>query len=113
MIPINVIFKLIKNNPDSRSISIKMCRQNAQTPIDEYPSLKVSYDKLDFSSLYNLRESLRHLTMNQALMQLLDEEILPENESTDELDSLDLNQCLNKVISLPCDEHGFMQEIEL
>ena len=113
MIPINIIFKVTSNNKIDKSISIKSCRQNSPKPIDEYPSIRVSYDKLDFSSVYNLQESIRDIATNQALMQLSEESILEDNRSDEEIDSVDIDAIIDKVLVFPNEKEGMMQEIEL
>ena len=113
MIPINIIFKVTSNNKIDKSISIKSCRQNSPKPIDEYPSIRVSYDKLDFSSVYNLQESIRDIATNQALMQLSEENTLKYNMSDEEIDSVDIDAIIDKVLVFPNENEGMMQEIEL
>tara|TARA_B100000282_G_scaffold86445_1_gene60258 strand:- start:65 stop:406 length:342 start_codon:yes stop_codon:yes gene_type:complete len=113
MIPINIIFKVTSNNKIDKSISIKSCRQNSPKPIDEYPSIRVSYDKLDFSSVYNLQESIRDIATNQALMQLSEESTLEDNKSDEEIDSVDIDVMIDKVLVFPNEKEGMMQEIEL
>ena len=113
MIPINVIFKVIKHNPDDKSISIKMCRQNAPKPIDDYPSLRVSYNHLDFSSVYNLQESLRVLVSDNALKLLIDEPTLPENKSHKEVESLDFNDLVGDVVAIPFGTDNDLNRVEL
>ena len=113
MIPINIIFKVIKNNPDDQSIEIKMCRQNSQKPIDDYPTLRLSYDRLDFSSVYNFQESLRDVVSDRSLMYLIEEPIISENESSNEIESLDLNDLVDKIISIPYGADNKLNEIEL
>tara|TARA_Y100001972_G_C7658925_1_gene332067 strand:- start:227 stop:568 length:342 start_codon:yes stop_codon:yes gene_type:complete len=113
MIPINIIFKIIKYNENDKSILIKTCRQNSPKPIDEYPSMRISLDKLDFSSVYNLQESLRDIATNQSIMQLSHESTLPDNECDDELDSVDMDDIIDKILVFPNKEEGMMQQIEL
>ena len=113
MIPINIIFKVTSNNKIDKSISIKSCRQNSPKSIDEYPSIRVSYDKLDFSSVYNLQESIRDIATNQALMQLSEESILEDNRSDEEIDSVDIDAIIDKVLVFPNEKEGMMQQIEL
>ena len=113
MIPINIIFKVIKHNPDDKSISIKMCRQNAPKPIDDYPSLRVSYNHLDFSSVYNLQESLRLVVSDNALKLLLSEPILSDNKSYKEIESLDLNDLVGEVVAIPYGTDNELHQIEL
>ena len=98
MIPINIIFKVIKNNPDDQSIEIKMCRQNSPKPID---------------GLYNFQESLRDIVSDRALMYFLEEPIISENESSNEIESLDLDDLVDKVISVPYGPNNELNEIQL
>ena len=113
MIPINIIYKVIENNRIDKSITLKSCRQNSPKSIDEYPSFRVSYDKLDFSSVYNLQESLRDIVTNQVLMQLSEEQTIHTNQSDNELDSIDIDDIIDKILVFPNDDEGIMQEIEL
>ena len=113
MIPINIIFKIVRNNPDTRSINIKMCRQNAPKSIDDYPSFRVSYDNLDFSNVYNLQESLRVLVSDNALKLLIDEPTLPENKSYKEVESLDLNDLVGDVVAIPFGTDYDLNRVEL
>ena len=113
MIPINIIFKVTSNNKIDKSISIKTCRQNSPKPLDDYPSIRIEYDKLDFSSVYNLQESLRDIATNYSLMQLSYESTLPENECDEELDSVDMDDIIDKILVFPNKEEGMMQQIEL
>jgi len=113
MIPINIIFKVIKNDKIDRCIIIKSCRQNSPKPIDECSSIRVSYDNLDFSSVYNLKESLRNIATNHALMQLLYENTLEDNKTLDELDDIDLDNIIDKLLVFLNEDEGIMQEVEL
>jgi len=113
MISINIIYKVIENNRIDKSITLKSCRQNSPKLIDEYPSIRVSYDSLDFSSVYNLQESLRDIATNQALMQLSEEDTLHNNQSDDELDSIDIDDIIDKILVFPNEDEGMMQQIEL
>ena len=113
MIPINIIFKVVKNNPDDQSIEIKMCRQNSSRPIDDYVPIRVSYDRFDFSSLYNFEESIRELVSDRSLMYLIQEPTLPENKSSSEIESIDFDDLVDKVIAIPYGTDNELNEIEL
>lgn len=112
-VPISVIFKITKNNPEKKLFHIKMCRQNLHKPIDEVTPLVVPYDRLDFSSIDNLQESLRTLASYEVLSQLQRESVIPENESKSEVESLDLNDLVNQVISVPFGFDNELQQINL
>ena len=113
MIPINIIFKVISNNQIDKSISIKTCRQNSPKSLDEYPSIRIEYDKLDFSSVYNLQESLRDIATNQALMQFREEKILDENQTDEIIDELDIDGLVGKIVKISYVDMGLMREIIL
>ena len=111
--PINVFFKIVRNRPELNKINIKMCRQNSPRPIDDYPSYCVSYDKLDFSNLYNFQESLRVIVSDNALQFLMQEPIIPENESSKEVETLDLEDMVGEIITIPFGFDNKLKEIEL
>ena len=46
-------------------------------------------------------------------MQLCNESTLPDNRSDDELDSVDINAIIDKVLVFPNEKEGMMQQIEL
>jgi len=112
-LPISIIFKIVKNNPERKKFNIKICRQNSQVPIDDIASMSVSYRKLDFSSIDNLQESLRTLATNEVLSQLRNEKMIPENQSNSEVDSLDLDDLVGKSVSVPFGYWNNLREIDL
>ena len=113
MIPVNIIFKIIENIPEKKLFVIKVCRQNSPKPIDKHRRLAISYDRLDFSDLYNFEESIRTLISNQCLADLCKEPILKENESQAEVESMDIDSLLDKVIAIPFGFENELREIEL
>ena len=46
-------------------------------------------------------------------MQLSEEHIIHTNQSDDELDSIDIDDIIDKILVFPNDDEGIMQEIEL
>jgi hypothetical protein len=112
-VPINIIFKVTENNPKQRQVHIKMCRQNLHKPIDEVAALVVPYDRLDFSSVDNLEASLRTIVSYKVLSDLQNESIIPENESNSEIESLDLDDLVGEVISVPFGFDNKLQKIDL
>ena len=113
MIPVNIIFKVTKHNPDDKSIEIKSCCQNSSKPIDEYPTVRVEYRQLDFSSTYNLQESIRSVATDQAIKQFRDEKILDENQTDEIVDGLDIDGLVGKIVKISHNDMGLMREIIL
>tara|TARA_B100000212_G_C27335871_1_gene516799 strand:+ start:981 stop:1322 length:342 start_codon:yes stop_codon:yes gene_type:complete len=113
MIPVNIIFKIIENNPEKEMIIIKSCRQNSPKSIDNCKKVAISYSKLDFSDLYNFEESIRTLLSKRCLADLCEEPVLKENESQAEIESMDINSLLDKVIAIPFGFENDLKEIEL
>ena len=112
-VPVNIIFKVTKNNPEQRQVHIKMCRQSLHKPIYEVAALVVPYDRLDFSSVDNLEASLRTIVSYKVLSDLQNESIIPENESNSEIESLDLDDLIGEVISVPFGFDNELQKIDL
>ena len=113
VIPVNIIFKIIENDPGKGMIIIKSCRQNSPKSIDKCKKVAISYDKLDFSDLYNFEESIRTLLSKRCLADLCKEPILKENESQAEVESMDIDSLLDKVIAIPFGFENDLKEIEL
>tara|TARA_Y100001938_G_scaffold136570_1_gene199650 strand:+ start:678 stop:1019 length:342 start_codon:yes stop_codon:yes gene_type:complete len=113
MIPINIIFKIVENRPEEELIIIKSCRQNNPKSIDQCKKVAISYDKLDFSDLYNFEESIRTVLSIRCLADLCREPIIEENQSSAEIESTDINSLLDKVIAIPFGYENELKEIEL
>ena len=61
----------------------------------------------------NLEASLRTIVSYKVLSDLQNESIIPENESNSEIESLDLDDLVGKVISVPFGFDNELQKIDL
>ena len=111
--PVNIIFKVTENYPEQKRVHIKMCRQSLHKPIDEVAALVVPYDRLDFSSVDNLEASLRTIVSYKVLSDLQKESIIPENQSNSQIESLDLDDLVGEVISIPFGFDNELRKIDL
>ena len=112
MLP-NILFKVISNNPIDKQMMVKFCRENAPEPIENYQSYNISYRNLDFSSSNALIESIRSVGSYIAQQQFLDEPILEENKSDDDIDSIDLGDYVGKIVSVTSDSINQLNEVKL
>jgi len=109
----NILFKVISNNPTDKQMTVKFCRENAPQPIENYKTYNISYRNLDFSSSNTLIESIRSIGSDIAQQQFLDEPILEENKSDIDIDSLDLDDYVGKIISLTFDSTNELNDVKL
>jgi hypothetical protein len=112
MLP-NILFKVISNNPTDKQLTVKFCRENAPQPIENYKTYNISYRNLDFSSSNALIESIRSVGSYIAQQQFLDEPILEENKSDDDIDSIDLGDYVGKIVSVSFDATQQLNEVKL
>jgi hypothetical protein len=112
MLP-NILFKVISNNPIDKQMMVKFCRENAPEPIENYQSYNISYRNLDFSSSNALIESIRSTGSYIAQQQFLDEPILEENKSNDDIDSIDIEDYVGKIVSVTFDSTQQLNEVKL
>ena len=93
-----MIFTIEEYLPDTKQVVIRYCRQNAPTPISEYPAKSVSTEQYDTSfDSRNLLESIAQYGYNKVLAQEDKEKILPENMPANVPDSLDIADYVGKV----------------
>ena len=92
---------------------VKFCRENAPEPIENYQSYNISYRNLDFSSSNALIESIRSVGSYIAQQQFLDEPILEENKSNDDIDSIDIEDYVGKIVSVSFDATQQLNEVKL
>ena len=112
MLP-NILFKVISNNTERQKMTVKFCRVNAPKPIENYESCSISYRNLDFSSPDSLVDSLRAIGNSVIIEQLSDEPILEENSIIEELDSIDINDYVGKIVSISYHSEEELNEVEL
>jgi predicted metal-binding transcription factor (methanogenesis marker protein 9) len=99
-----LLFKIIQHLPETEQIIVKCCRQNAPKPIDDYNAVAIDLMHVDLSSYENFKHSLIMNLVHIIRKQIEDEPILTENEFTEEIDSEDLNDYVNKIIDIDLDE---------
>ena len=112
MLP-NILFKVISNNPTDKQLTVKFCRENAPQPIENYQTYNISYRNLDFSSSNALIESIRSAGSYIAQQQFLDEPILEENKPNDDIDSIDIEDYVGKIVSVSFDATQQLNEVKL
>ena len=112
MLP-NILFKVISNNPTDKQLTVKFCRENAPQPIENYKTYNISYRNLDFSSSNALIESIRSVGSYIAQQQFLDEPILEENKPNDDIDSIDIEDYVGKIVSVSFDATQQLNEVKL
>ena len=112
MLP-NILFKVISNNPTHQQMTVKFCRENAPEPIENYQSYNISYRNLDFSSSNALIESIRSVGSYIAQQQFLDEPILDENKSNSDINSIDIEDYVGKIVSVSFDATQQLNEVKL
>jgi len=112
MLP-NILFKVTSNNPTDKQMTVKFCRENAPQPIENYKTYNISHRNLDFSSSNALIESIRSVGSHIAQQQFLDEPILEENKSNIDIDSIDLDDYVGKIISVTSDSINQLNEVKL
>ena len=112
MLP-NILFKVISNNPTRQKMTVKFCRENAPKSIDSYETYNISYSNLDFSSSNALIESIRSVGSSIAQQQFLDEPTLEENKSNNDIDSIDVEDYIGKIVSVPFNAIEELNEVEL
>ena len=113
MILPNILFKVISNNPTHQQMTVKFCRENAPEPIENYQTYNISYRNLDFSSSNALIESIRSAGSYIAQQQFLDEPILEENKSNEDIDSIDIEDYVGKIVSVTSDDINQLNEVKL
>tara|TARA_Y100001970_G_scaffold247234_1_gene315818 strand:- start:3411 stop:3749 length:339 start_codon:yes stop_codon:yes gene_type:complete len=112
MIP-NILFKVISNNTERQKMTVKFCRANAPEPIENYDSCSISYRNLDFSTPDSLIDSLRSIGNSIIIEQLSNEPILEENSIIEELDSIDMNKYVGRIISISYQSEEELNEVKL
>ena len=75
--------------------------------------MAISYDNLDFSNVYNFEESLRSILCNQVISDFEMEPVIEENKSDEEINSLNVDDLLDKVVSIPFGFRNNLKQIEL
>ena len=99
-----LLFKITQYLPETQQIIVKVCRQNAPKPIDDYPEVALDLMHVDFTNYENFKHSLIMNLTHIVRKQIQDEPILSENEILEEIDSDDLNDYINKIVGVDLEE---------
>ena len=91
---------MIRNNSERQQMAVKFCRENAPEPIENYRTYNISYRNLDFSSSTSLVESIRSVGKSIVEQQLMNEPILDDNKGKEDIDSVDLDDFVGKMVSV-------------
>ena len=97
---IQILFKVIRNNSERQQMAVKFCRENAPEPIENYRTYNISYRNLDFSSSTSLVESIRSVGKHIVEQQLMNEPILDANKGKEDIDSVDLDDFVGKMVAV-------------
>lgn len=96
----NLIFKIVDYLPETDQIIVKFCRQNAPKPIDDYPAGAIDGYQIDYSDYNQFVASIMRVGVDVILRQEAEELTLPQNVSSEIIETTDIEQQLNRVISL-------------
>ena len=91
---------MIRNNSERQQMAVKFCRENAPEPIENYRTYNISYRNLDFSSSTSLVESIRSVGKSIVEQQLMNEPILDANKGKEDIDSVDLDDFVGKMVAV-------------
>ena len=91
---------MIRNNSERQQMTVKFCRENAPEPIENYRTYNISYRNLDFSSSTSLVESIRSVGKHIVEQQLMNEPILDANKGKEDIDSVDLDDFVGKMVAV-------------
>ena len=97
---IQILFKVISNNSERQKMTVKFCRENAPEPIENYRTYNISYRNLDFSSSTSLVESIRSVGKHIVEQQLMNEPILDAIKGKEDIDSVDLDDFVGKMVAV-------------
>lgn len=100
----NFIFKIIENNPETKQLVVKYCRQNSLVSIDDYRAYAIDYDHLDFSTYESFIFSLMQCGRSIIIKQIVNEVGIESNYEVEFTNSTEIEDNLNKIVSLPYED---------
>jgi hypothetical protein len=114
MTPLNLIFKVVSNDPEREQLVVKFCRQNARESIDSYEPYALDYLHLDFNTPQKFVLSVLRCLMYHIEEQVRNEPILEENSNIETIDSVDINDYVNKIVGMEWDdvENGIFDDMD-
>ncbi len=107
------MFPLITRFAIPCRIPANLKQLNAPKPIENYESCSISYRNLDFSSPNALVESIRSVGSGIVMKQFLNEPIVEENKSNIDIDSIDIEDYVGKLVSVSFNATEELNEVEL
>ena len=94
-----VIFKVNEYFPDTRQISLSMCKATSRKSIDEHSKTMVNLDDLDYHDSETFVEALLNRSGDKRIKEDNDTEtVLPENTSEVIAGDLNIQDIVGKVI---------------
>lgn len=94
-----VIFKINEYFPDTRQISLSMCKSTSRKSIDEHRKTMVNLDHLDYYDSESFVEALLNRSGDKRVKEDNDTEtVLPENTSEVIAGDLNIQDIVGKVI---------------
>ena len=94
-----VIFKVNEYFPDTRQISLSMCKSTSRKSIDEHRKTMVNLDHLDYYDSESFVEALLNRSGDKRIKEDNDTEtVLPENTSEVIAGDLNIQDIVGKVI---------------
>ena len=94
-----VIFKINEYFPDTRQISLSMCKSTSRKSIDEHKKTMVNLDHLDYYDSESFVEALLNRSGDKRVKEDNDTEtVLPENTSEVIAGDLNIQNIVGKVI---------------
>jgi len=100
----NLIFKIIEYIEETDQIIVKFCRQNSPTSIDEYAPVAINCYNIDMGDYNQFVASIMRAGVYLILQQESEEPTLPQNVTSEVIESVDIQTQLNRVIVMNSDE---------
>lgn len=114
MTPLNLIFKVVSNDPEKEQLVVKFCRQNARESIDSYEPYALDYLHLDFNTPQKLVRSILTCLLHHIEEQIRNEPTLDENSNIESIDSVNIDDYLGKIVGMEWDdvENGMFDQMD-
>ena len=96
----NFIFKIIENHPKTEQLVVKFCRQNSLVSIDDYRAYAINYEFIDFSSYDTFILSLMQTGRSIIIKQIEEEVGINSNYEVEFTNSIEIDDNLNKIVSV-------------
>ena len=97
------IIKIIRHQPESNCVSVKICRLHSHKSINDYTSKRVDYRGLDLTNNETFVDSLSRKCSFRIEMQDEKEDIIADNIPEDVSGELDIDSLIGKVLTSDVD----------